>query len=161
MRTDSLKGRRGRLPSKPKVVPDVANTGSPASLIASLVRAHIGSNPGIEKLDYSKVGGKIHPCFCSLGITHLGIRCLNNSAFCNCSMMRQRSARARRRMPVTSDCFMTCSQTQWRSSESGQRTSQVSVSSAQKTKNSCLSLHLLNSSSCVLHIGKCSFQLNF
>ncbi|KAG7221723.1 hypothetical protein INR49_000090 [Caranx melampygus] len=54
VRTDSLKGRRGRLPSKPKVVQDVTNAVSPVSMIASLVRAHIDSNPGIGKLDYSK-----------------------------------------------------------------------------------------------------------
>ncbi|XP_026188948.1 nuclear receptor subfamily 4immunitygroup A member 1 [Mastacembelus armatus] len=54
VRTDSLKGRRGRLPSKPKVVQDVATTVSPVSMIASLVRAHISSNPGVGKLDYSK-----------------------------------------------------------------------------------------------------------
>ncbi|XP_040920637.1 nuclear receptor subfamily 4 group A member 1 [Toxotes jaculatrix] len=54
VRTDSLKGRRGRLPSKPKVVQDVATTVSPVSMIASLVRAHINSNPSIGKLDYSK-----------------------------------------------------------------------------------------------------------
>ncbi|KAM3872548.1 nuclear receptor subfamily 4immunitygroup A member 1 [Diretmus argenteus] len=54
VRTDSLKGRRGRLPSKPKVTQDLTTTVSPVSMIASLVRAHINSNPGIEKLDYSK-----------------------------------------------------------------------------------------------------------
>ncbi|XP_023271423.1 nuclear receptor subfamily 4 group A member 1-like [Seriola lalandi dorsalis] len=54
VRTDSLKGRRGRLPSKPKVVQDVTTNVSPVSMIASLVRAHIDSNPGIGKLDYSK-----------------------------------------------------------------------------------------------------------
>ncbi|XP_029911358.1 nuclear receptor subfamily 4immunitygroup A member 1 isoform X1 [Myripristis murdjan] len=54
VRTDSLKGRRGRLPSKPKVIQDLTTTVSPVSLIASLVRAHIDSNPGIGKLDYSK-----------------------------------------------------------------------------------------------------------
>ncbi|XP_068453517.1 nuclear receptor subfamily 4immunitygroup A member 1 [Clinocottus analis] len=56
VRTDSLKGRRGRLPSKPKVVQDVTTAVSPVSMIASLVRAHIDSNPGIGKLDYSKFG---------------------------------------------------------------------------------------------------------
>ncbi|XP_075947629.1 nuclear receptor subfamily 4immunitygroup A member 1 [Anarhichas minor] len=56
VRTDSLKGRRGRLPSKPKVVQDVTTTVSPVSMIASLVRAHIDSNPVIGKLDYSKFG---------------------------------------------------------------------------------------------------------
>lgn len=55
MRTDSLKGRRGRLPSKPKVVQDATTSVSPVSMIASLVRAHIDSNPSIGKLDYSKV----------------------------------------------------------------------------------------------------------
>ncbi|XP_053173240.1 nuclear receptor subfamily 4 group A member 1 [Scomber japonicus] len=54
VRTDSLKGRRGRLPSKPKVVQDVTNTVSPVSMIASLVRAHIDSNPSVGKMDYSK-----------------------------------------------------------------------------------------------------------
>ncbi|XP_035512094.1 nuclear receptor subfamily 4 group A member 1 [Morone saxatilis] len=55
VRTDSLKGRRGRLPSKPKVVQDVTTTTvSPVSMIASLVRAHIDSNPGVGRLDYSK-----------------------------------------------------------------------------------------------------------
>ncbi|KAM6929174.1 nuclear receptor subfamily 4immunitygroup A member 1 [Lycodopsis pacificus] len=56
VRTDSLKGRRGRLPSKPKAVQDVTTTVSPVSMIASLVRAHIDSNPVIGKLDYSKFG---------------------------------------------------------------------------------------------------------
>ncbi|XP_054465384.1 nuclear receptor subfamily 4 group A member 1 [Anoplopoma fimbria] len=57
VRTDSLKGRRGRLPSKPKVVQDVVTTTvSPVSMIASLVRAHIDTNPAIGKLDYSKFG---------------------------------------------------------------------------------------------------------
>lgn len=50
VRTDSLKGRRGRLPSKPKQPPDA----SPISLITSLVRAHIDSIPSATKLDYSK-----------------------------------------------------------------------------------------------------------
>lgn len=55
VRTDNLKGRRGRLPSKPKVVQDVMSSVSPVSMIASLVRAHIDSNPSVGKLDYSKV----------------------------------------------------------------------------------------------------------
>ncbi|NWY07061.1 NR4A1 protein, partial [Nothoprocta ornata] len=52
VRTDSLKGRRGRLPSKPKQPQDAA----PVSLITSLVRAHMDSVPSATKLDYSKVG---------------------------------------------------------------------------------------------------------
>ncbi|XP_018616202.1 nuclear receptor subfamily 4immunitygroup A member 1 isoform X1 [Scleropages formosus] len=54
VRTDSLKGRRGRLPSKPKNVQDPASTASPISIIASLVQAHNESNPANGKLDYSK-----------------------------------------------------------------------------------------------------------
>lgn len=51
VRTDSLKGRRGRLPSKPRQPPDA----SPANLLTSLVRAHLDSGPSTAKLDYSKV----------------------------------------------------------------------------------------------------------
>ncbi|XP_066442069.1 nuclear receptor subfamily 4immunitygroup A member 1 isoform X2 [Eleutherodactylus coqui] len=50
VRTDSLKGRRGRLPSKPKQVSD----SSPVSLINSLVRAHIDTVPNSSSLDYSQ-----------------------------------------------------------------------------------------------------------
>lgn len=56
VRTDSLKGRRGRLPSKPKSVLDGGSSSAPpVSMIPSLVRAHIDSNPALDKLDYSKV----------------------------------------------------------------------------------------------------------
>ncbi|XP_043939744.1 nuclear receptor subfamily 4 group A member 1-like [Protopterus annectens] len=54
VRTDSLKGRRGRLPSKPKTVQDSTCPTSPATLINCLVRAHIDSMPSSAKLDYSK-----------------------------------------------------------------------------------------------------------
>ncbi|KAI1891097.1 hypothetical protein AGOR_G00160430 [Albula goreensis] len=54
VRTDSLKGRRGRLPSKPKNVQDPSSVTPPVNIIASLVRAHIDSNPSVGKLDYSK-----------------------------------------------------------------------------------------------------------
>ncbi|XP_030633389.1 probable nuclear hormone receptor HR38 [Chanos chanos] len=54
VRTDSLKGRRGRLPSKPKSNPDTTSPATPANIIASLVRAHIDSSPAMNKLDYSK-----------------------------------------------------------------------------------------------------------
>ncbi|KAK6471250.1 nuclear receptor subfamily 4 group A member 1 isoform X1 [Huso huso] len=55
VRTDSLKGRRGRLPSKPKSVLDGGSSSAPpVSMIPSLVRAHIDSNPALDKLDYSK-----------------------------------------------------------------------------------------------------------
>ncbi|XP_041097397.1 nuclear receptor subfamily 4 group A member 1 isoform X2 [Polyodon spathula] len=55
VRTDSLKGRRGRLPSKPKSILEGGSSSSPPiSIIPSLVRAHIDSNPALGKLDYSK-----------------------------------------------------------------------------------------------------------
>lgn len=50
VRTDSLKGRRGRLPSKPRQ----ASESSPVSLINSLVRAHIDTIPNSTNLDYSQ-----------------------------------------------------------------------------------------------------------
>lgn len=55
VRTDGLKGRRGRLPSKPKVESETTNTEPPVKMIASLVKAHVDSNPCIGNLDYSKV----------------------------------------------------------------------------------------------------------
>ncbi|KAF7659634.1 hypothetical protein LDENG_00295070 [Lucifuga dentata] len=54
VRTDSLKGRRGRLPSKPKTVAEASSTTPHVNIISSLVRAHLDSNPTIGKLDYSK-----------------------------------------------------------------------------------------------------------
>ncbi|XP_078737743.1 nuclear receptor subfamily 4 group A member 1-like [Lampetra fluviatilis] len=59
VRTASLKGRRGRLPSKPQRPPgSPALTDSPESLarfLAALVRAHLESNPAPDRLDYSQV----------------------------------------------------------------------------------------------------------
>ncbi|XP_062852928.1 nuclear receptor subfamily 4 group A member 2b [Trichomycterus rosablanca] len=54
VRTDSLKGRRGRLPSKPKGPQDITSSLSPANLLSALVRAHVDSNPSMGRLDYSK-----------------------------------------------------------------------------------------------------------
>ncbi|KAK1798759.1 hypothetical protein P4O66_007053 [Electrophorus voltai] len=54
VRTDSLKGRRGRLPSKPKNPQDFPNALSPANLLSALVKTHIDSNPSVGRLDYSK-----------------------------------------------------------------------------------------------------------
>ncbi|XP_077371403.1 nuclear receptor subfamily 4 group A member 2-like [Festucalex cinctus] len=52
VRTASLKGRRGRLPSKAKVSPD---SSSPANtLLNSLIRAHVESNPSPLRLDSCK-----------------------------------------------------------------------------------------------------------
>ncbi|XP_034550954.1 probable nuclear hormone receptor HR38 [Notolabrus celidotus] len=59
VRTDSLKGRRGRLPSKPKTVAEASSTTPSVNIIASLVRAHVDSNPSIGKLDYSKYQEKV------------------------------------------------------------------------------------------------------
>jgi len=54
VRTDSLKGRRGRLPSKPKS-PHGSPPSPPVSLITALVRAHVDTNPDFSSLDYSQV----------------------------------------------------------------------------------------------------------
>ncbi|XP_061911162.1 probable nuclear hormone receptor HR38 isoform X3 [Entelurus aequoreus] len=54
VRRDSLKGRRGRLPSKPKMAAEASSSSPKVNIIASLVRAHLDSNPTIGKLDYSK-----------------------------------------------------------------------------------------------------------
>jgi hypothetical protein len=53
VRTDSLKGRRGRLPSKPKS-PQETPPSPPVSLITALVRAHVDTNPDLSNLDYSQ-----------------------------------------------------------------------------------------------------------
>lgn len=53
VRTDSLKGRRGRLPSKPKS-PQETPPSPPVSLITALVRAHVDTSPDLPNLDYSK-----------------------------------------------------------------------------------------------------------
>lgn len=53
VRTDSLKGRRGRLPSKPKC-PQESPPSPPISLITSLVRACVDTSPDFAKLDYSQ-----------------------------------------------------------------------------------------------------------
>jgi len=62
VRTDSLKGRRGRLPSKPKDQSGAAGRGPapgppspPVSLITALVRAHLDSSPDTQTKDYSMV----------------------------------------------------------------------------------------------------------
>ncbi|TRY96578.1 hypothetical protein DNTS_033774 [Danionella cerebrum] len=54
VRTASLKGRRGRLPSKPKSPQDIPVSLSPVNLLNGLVRAHMDSNPSMARLDYSK-----------------------------------------------------------------------------------------------------------
>lgn len=54
VRTDSLKGRRGRLPSKPKS-PQQSPPSPPVSLITALVRAHVDTTPDMANLDSSQV----------------------------------------------------------------------------------------------------------
>ncbi|CAL8307455.1 unnamed protein product [Merluccius merluccius] len=53
VRTDGLKGRRGRLPSKPKATHDRAASHA-GSVLSALVRAHVESDPTASRLDYSK-----------------------------------------------------------------------------------------------------------
>jgi nuclear receptor subfamily 4 group A protein 2 len=71
VRTDSLKGRRGRLPSKPRgdrqqeasashhgsmtSVVSVSTPSPPVSLITALVRAHLDTSPDSQNKDYSMV----------------------------------------------------------------------------------------------------------
>ena len=65
VRTDSLKGRRGRLPSKPKS-PQETSASVPVSLITALVRAQVDTSPDLSNLDYSQVrvgGGQYGPFF--------------------------------------------------------------------------------------------------
>lgn len=73
VRTASLKGRRGRLPSKPKSPQDVPVSMTPVNLLNALVRAHIDSNPSMARLDYSKVS--INACNYSIN----NFRCDNNT----------------------------------------------------------------------------------
>ncbi|XP_033209812.1 nuclear receptor subfamily 4 group A member 2 isoform X2 [Belonocnema kinseyi] len=53
VRTDSLKGRRGRLPSKPKS-PQESPPSPPVSLITALVRAHVDTTPDRSNRDFSQ-----------------------------------------------------------------------------------------------------------
>lgn len=53
VRTDSLKGRRGRLPSKPKS-PQESPPSPPISMITALVRAYVDTTPDLASLDYSQ-----------------------------------------------------------------------------------------------------------
>merc|ERR1740128_887350 len=53
VRTDGLKGRRGRLPTKPRSNQDPPPS-PPVAMITSLVRAHVESTPKLESLDYSQ-----------------------------------------------------------------------------------------------------------
>ena len=60
VRTDSLKGRRGRLPSKPKSPQDMPPSASAATatgsanLVSALVKGHLETSPDLSNLDYSQ-----------------------------------------------------------------------------------------------------------
>ncbi|XP_076313000.1 nuclear receptor subfamily 4 group A member 1-like isoform X3 [Tachypleus tridentatus] len=53
VRSDNLKGRRGRLPSKPNIQQE-SPPSPPVSLITSLVRALVDTTPDVASLDYSQ-----------------------------------------------------------------------------------------------------------
>ena len=64
VRTDSLKGRRGRLPSKPRS-PQETPPSPPVSLMSALLRAYLDSNPDTNNLDYSQVSKELSVEFCN------------------------------------------------------------------------------------------------
>lgn len=63
MRTDSLKGRRGRLPSKPKspLQTEASPPSPPLSLLSALLRAYSHCTP--RDLDYSQVTHALNNSF--------------------------------------------------------------------------------------------------
>ncbi|XP_022111542.1 nuclear receptor subfamily 4 group A member 2-like isoform X2 [Acanthaster planci] len=54
VRTASLKGRRGRLPTKQRPSHDVSPPSPPVSLITALVRAHVDASPAKANLNYDQ-----------------------------------------------------------------------------------------------------------
>jgi len=97
VRTDSLKGRRGRLPSKPRG--DRNNEGSsqqggggtmvaacgvpspPVSLITAMVRAHLDTSPDSQNKDYSMVSVILR--YCNWSAYEKRRRCANYY-WCHC-----------------------------------------------------------------------------
>ncbi|XP_037130239.1 nuclear receptor subfamily 4 group A member 3 isoform X1 [Syngnathus acus] len=79
VRTDSLKGRRGRLPSKPKspLQTEVAPPSPPLSLISALLRAYSHCTP--HDLDYSQFSAADPPSSSSEEHIHLFYRLLTIS----------------------------------------------------------------------------------
>lgn len=65
VRTDSLKGRRGRLPSKPKS-PQDSPPSPPVNIVSALVRAHVDTTPDLSSLDYSQVSSPVVDWFLNL-----------------------------------------------------------------------------------------------
>ncbi|XP_063953471.1 nuclear receptor subfamily 4 group A member 2-like [Lytechinus pictus] len=54
VRTDNLRGRRGRLPTKQRNSQDLPPPSPPVSLITALVRAHVDASPAKANRDYSQ-----------------------------------------------------------------------------------------------------------
>ncbi len=118
VRTDSLKGRRGRLPSKPKTVAEASSTTPSVNIIASLVKAHLDSNPTIGKLDYSKVNLKTCSCVPIRSVTVTSIQDAESVVFdpsllLLLSTRRQWTTWKKRRMLVISSSFTTCWPAVW------------------------------------------------
>ncbi|XP_064535307.1 probable nuclear hormone receptor HR38 [Drosophila montana] len=72
VRTDSLKGRRGRLPSKPKS-PQESPPSPPISLITALVRSHVDTTPDPSCLDYTHYEEPLDPLTPPTVATGLGL----------------------------------------------------------------------------------------
>ena len=83
VRTDALKGRRGRLPTKPRGSssdPGAGGPVQPVALITSLVRAHVESTPKLENLDYTQVITSDVLLIISVSTEHTGA-CLSRFVF--------------------------------------------------------------------------------
>lgn len=157
VRTDSLKGRRGRLPSKPKAVIEASSTTPNVNIISSLVRAHLDSNPSIGKLDYSKVNLKLQHWSDSSHDAESVPLTFNLWTFPSwllLSIGRQWTIWKKRRTLVISSSFTTCWPVPWMWSENGLRPSQDSQTSAQRIRSCCSNQLLLSSSSSDLHTGR-------
>lgn len=147
VRTDGLKGRRGRLPSKPKALPD---SSSPVSTLSALVRAHVESNPSPSRLDYSKVNSLAiiiqelpnnwnfkghYPHVCKIQYSLYSLSLL----FDSCSSKRHLGAH-RETMLNTCGSFMTSWPDRWRWFEVGRRRSRALIPYPSTTKTSCSTL---------------------
>lgn len=64
VRTDSLKGRRGRLPSKPKTLQQSSSCLT-NNMLSTMIRTHIDISPEIHNLNYTQVRYNGNPCWSS------------------------------------------------------------------------------------------------
>jgi hypothetical protein len=139
VRTDNLKGRRGRLPSKPRS-PQESPPSPPVSLITALVRAHIDTSPDSSpnKLDYSQVTfwyfRHYKWDFPTLQSSSSTLRPLLKS-------WRPKTDWCRTMRPRSSN-FTTCSHRQSRKFASSAIVSQASTSCAERTRT-CFSSRLV------------------